>query len=972
MWVVVWALLGRAALAGPVGVDMARAGALGFLRQHELLHRGVPKLVYQVDSTFFVFGFDKGFVIISADDRVAPVAGYSLESRFVAPGIGDTVTAANFLSWIRYRKDQMACLRKGDIPASPDVSEQWNNLLEGIPARNAAYVVPPLLTSVWGQLWPYNSLCPPDPNGSGGHVAAGCGPLAMAQILRYHQYPLQGLGSYGYTQSPYPTTSANFGITTYDWVNMPDSIAVIDSAVTTLIYHAGVSVKAEWSPGGTTSGASTIMMALVNYFKMAYAPMRYVSRSSFSNAGWDTLLQHELHTGRPVYYQGFGTNGHAFVCDGVDADDLYHFNWGWNGLYNGYFALNDLTPGPYNFTYGQGAIIGIQPNDGSTVAENTTWSDSVTLLTNVAVPYAVTLTLNPGSVIRFAQGCRLRMWGRMLSIANQANPTTLTAIVPEEGWEGIDWYDEFDRMAEVDSSRLVHTTLEYSRSSAIDCNAFGKVMIDQCSIRNNFGDAGYQYPGIRMQLKPASIRNSEIYNNGAGGISILNTGTVPAVISKNYIHDNCGRNGGGILLNNSRITLSENRIHHNVVSQSGGGVYFTGGLPLLVNNRITNNHAGWSGGGVFLENSNPVIISNLIANNSAGDSLTGSGGGIQCSLNASPGIFLNTVTNNCALYGGGISLSQDCCPVIKSTILFGNEALTGSQVCIDDGSADPVFNHCDIQGGLTGFGGGGSGGEYDPELYTDNLDVMPQFIAPTSGAGTGYDGSVAGWRLQSFSPCVDAGDTVGMGNAIPSFDPDGNVRVQGTADIGAFEYPLGVPDNLIVLTDTITYGENYCYDATQTITLGGSGKQWIISPGGGATLTAGLKISMSAVTRVQSGGYLLARVSLSGPWCQEPTMPALRNLSEEIDNTESSTSPGGHIRIYPNPTRGLITVDLSAVNPGFVDRIQCFTLPGVSLLDKEVGQEQQYQIDMTGFSPGVYLILIHAENGWKRGTIVKW
>jgi hypothetical protein len=127
VWVWVWVLLGQVAMAGPVGVELARAGVL---------------------------------------------------------------------SWIEYRKELMAYVRIHDIPASPDVSAHWKNLLEGIPSRTATNVVTPLLTSVWGQLWPYNSLCPSDPNGSGGYVAAGCGPLAMAQILRYHHYPSQGLGSF--------------------------------------------------------------------------------------------------------------------------------------------------------------------------------------------------------------------------------------------------------------------------------------------------------------------------------------------------------------------------------------------------------------------------------------------------------------------------------------------------------------------------------------------------------------------------------------------------------------------------------------------------------------------------------------------------------------------------------------------------------------------------------------------------------
>ena len=33
---------------------------------------------------------------------------------------------------------------------------------------------------------------------------------------------------------------------------------------------------------------------------------------------------------------------HAFICDGYDDNGLFHFNWGWSGSHNGFFAMSAL------------------------------------------------------------------------------------------------------------------------------------------------------------------------------------------------------------------------------------------------------------------------------------------------------------------------------------------------------------------------------------------------------------------------------------------------------------------------------------------------------------------------------------------------------------------------------------------------------------------------------------------------------
>jgi hypothetical protein len=57
------------------------------------------------------------------------------------------------------------------------------------------------------------------------------------------------------------------------------------------------------------------------------------------------LLKTELDAGQPMYYEGTGNgSGHAFVCDGYDNNNFFHFNWGWDGLADGYYNINALNP----------------------------------------------------------------------------------------------------------------------------------------------------------------------------------------------------------------------------------------------------------------------------------------------------------------------------------------------------------------------------------------------------------------------------------------------------------------------------------------------------------------------------------------------------------------------------------------------------------------------------------------------------
>ena len=315
---------------------------------------------------FRIYNIDGGFVIVTTDDRLEPVLGYSTEGNFQFNQIPDVI-----LEFLNDYKTEIIEVLSESTSRTSQFKAKWNALGSDRPiqTRTGTVVIPPLLTTTWDQNSYYNNLCPVDASGPNGHAYAGCVATAMAQIIRYWQYPSHGIGSHTYTANfsslgygDYGNQTVNFANSSYDYSNMPSSISGSSSAeqifqVAQLSYHCGVSVDMQYGPGGSGATSSNAANALNSYFGYSGCYHRY--RSSYSDNDWIALLKSELNNLRPLLYHGNGSGGHAFVCDGYDSDNYFHFNWGWSGSYNGYYLISGLTPGSHNFNSTHGAVLGI-------------------------------------------------------------------------------------------------------------------------------------------------------------------------------------------------------------------------------------------------------------------------------------------------------------------------------------------------------------------------------------------------------------------------------------------------------------------------------------------------------------------------------------------------------------------------------------------------------------------------------------
>ena len=345
------------------------------------------------ENAFYVFnrGDNAGFIIVSADDRTTEeVLGYSDGGADF-----DWETAnPNLRFWLdRYAEEISSIAADEEVVSNPRKAVQVSAIAPLLKNKDGVEIT-------WYQEAPYYNLCPMDVRDNTRSLT-GCVATAASQIMYKWRYPEKGTGSHSYTwydckdddcnNYVTKTLSANFGNTTYDWDNMlpayegKSTTAAQKTAVATLMYHAGVACDM-WYGGDATggSGAWTDDMAYglkkyfgyrINKFITMYSQSKYKQAKgkdvadvpaefSVTREQFTAYFNTDLEAGRPILMGGESNSsgGHEFVCDGRDANNKFHINWGWEGSSNGYFLLSALNPSGYNFSSNLDALLGLEPD----------------------------------------------------------------------------------------------------------------------------------------------------------------------------------------------------------------------------------------------------------------------------------------------------------------------------------------------------------------------------------------------------------------------------------------------------------------------------------------------------------------------------------------------------------------------------------------------------------------------------------
>jgi len=262
------------------------------------------------------------------------------------------------------------------------------------------------------------------------------------------------------------------------------------------------------------------------------------------------------------------------------------------------------------------------------------------------------------------------------------------------------------------------------------------------------------------------------------------------------------KSGGGVLCASLTAVVSNCTLTANSAYLFGGGA--VGGT--LINCTLSRNSAGYGGGGARAATLNHCTLT--------GNSATNSGGGAS-------GATLNNCTlsgNSTGLVGGGAFYST-----------LNNCTLTGNSAAYDGGGAfSGTLNTCTLTGNSAGFNGGGASGAtlnnctlsgnsaragggasvctlnncivyfntapQGANYFSQTLNYSCTTPLPTNGVGNitnapmFLDPASGNLRLQSNSPCINAGNNSQVTNAT---DLDGNPRVVGgSVDMGAYEFQL--------------------------------------------------------------------------------------------------------------------------------------------------------------------------------------
>lgn len=331
------------------GKQISQNAALSAARKYSRTGQVAPAKNLRSDKTnnapYYAFNLEQGYVIVSGDDEMTELVGYAENGFFDAENVPPQMQL-----WLDGYAEYVAAVQSGKAKAR-------KILLSDSPS----VVVEPLVSTKWNQDAPFNNFAPEytDDNNNTQRCATGCAATAMAQIMKFHNWPEQGVGHYSYEHQSFGTISSNFSEHVYDWTNMIDRYNngeysnVQADAVALLMKDCGVSLNMNYGP---VSGASiySYTPAFKNYFRYS---SRTINRSGCETAEFTKIITDELQEGRPIIYCGTGEDGgHAFVVDGYDTNYFLHVNWGWGGYSDGYFDMNYMDPAGLGIGGGSGAF----------------------------------------------------------------------------------------------------------------------------------------------------------------------------------------------------------------------------------------------------------------------------------------------------------------------------------------------------------------------------------------------------------------------------------------------------------------------------------------------------------------------------------------------------------------------------------------------------------------------------------------
>lgn len=493
---------------------------------------------------------------------------------------------------------------------------------------------------------------------------------------------------------------------------------------------------AAWTRSATASAGGTVGELYLNYTPFAYGTYKFISPS------FDSSKMHDMSLSFRHCLSDYGS-----IVTYTIGVMVYSGTTGWSTIWSDVSSTHipatqmNLTI-PYslgrsadtkiafffegnNYDINWWVIDDIQLTYTNTLGEGTWASGAHYPEGNLIIPNGYTLTLQAGTTLYFTEGTSLNVEGRLLANGTQSQRVNFYAWTLNP-WLGIKLIDV---SSSNDSTLINYADISDCSEHAFEIRNVDKIRISNSTISYNTGLADDVGIGIYGNNADIVLENTNIYNNTTSF------------------------EGAAVYFEFSTPRFYNNLIFHNSVTNPGGNVMMFIGCDLsyITDNRICNNFITNSSIAVMLNSCYGSFQQNLIANNG--------GVGVKSVGSSETNIVNCDIVNN-----SGTGIVGNGPLAITNCILWGNSPYQFFS------NFSP--NYCSISYSCVQIGFAGTY-NLSSSSYTNNTSSNPLFVSPTAAMGTGYDGWLADWKLQDFSPCIDTGN--------PAFpvDLDGSIADKG-------------------------------------------------------------------------------------------------------------------------------------------------------------------------------------------------
>ncbi len=495
-------------MANPVGIEQAQRVAQEFLNTRISNAKSLKKsplkgkslkLAHRVNThsgkpAFYVFDSgENGFVIVSGDDRANRVLGYSNSGSFDKNNI-----PTNLKGLLEAFTRQLEFIENNSqTKGYRRVRSEWND-------------VAPMLVTKWDQDGRYNALCPIDP-ATGERCITGCVATAISQIMYFHHFPDVGRGVMSYKWKGQDIT-LDLSKMRFDWENMDDENDD-NNAIAKLIYSVAVVSESDFSPNNTSGWFDNVR--LYKYFNYKDS-MGFADFNNMTLEEIEATIYNDLVANRPVLFWSAdpSDDSHVMVIDGYNSKNgLFHINFGWGGIADGYYSLTAIDVDYYNFTSPEAIVYNIEPDHNVPIESGIYSSSSYKLSDDVKTLYEWT-----GSETEIDMHADACFWnvGYISSDAFKNNNTLRFVNLPANL---TDLGDKcFDNCSELQTVYIPESVNNVKASSFYNCRNLTNIMVSEDNIRYSVDS------GILLNKEKSSV----IYCGGG----ILGKVQIPSGVNK--------------------------------------------------------------------------------------------------------------------------------------------------------------------------------------------------------------------------------------------------------------------------------------------------------------------------------------------------------------------------------------------------------------------------------------------------------